>query len=305
MTPRSRQLRSYSVLNSCAQWTNADSLCPQLVAGYAPRWCRRPPASSRYSRCFRSAVNGRARSSLIGSRSGRGRSAVTSTSCARSVTRSRRRRGWPAAIASALGASCRRCCSTTPRPSRWPRPAHRRLRVDRRDRGDLGPRAGQARAGPAGASAAPGQRTQRRHLGVRRRRAADRRRRAGDAWRARAATGSACTSPTWPRTSGRPNATPSRAPSSTAASAGIWSRSTRTAMTGGRSGSTESVGGSGREVRGRRRTVPGGDPAAYVKRAAAGERRRHVRGRPGTNPAPAPGRSTPAAGSRRGTRRRA
>ena len=59
------------------------------------------------------------------------------------------------------------------------RAAHRRLRLDRGNRGDLGARAGQARAGPAITAAPPGERAERRHVGVRDRRPADRRRRAG------------------------------------------------------------------------------------------------------------------------------
>ncbi len=66
---------------------------------------------------------------------------------------------------------------------RGARPAHGRLRVDRGDRGDFDPRAGQARAGPARATAAQGPGAQRRDLGIRRRRPSDRRRRGRDARR--------------------------------------------------------------------------------------------------------------------------
>ena len=61
-------------------------------AARAP-WFRPPHACSPCSRCSRSAANGPARSSPIASRSAPARSAATSTSCARSATRSRPRPG--------------------------------------------------------------------------------------------------------------------------------------------------------------------------------------------------------------------
>ena len=60
------------------------------------------------------------------------------------------------------------------------RTANGSVGVDRRDRRDIGPRTGQARAGTSHAPATQGQRAQRRHVGLRRRRSADRRRRARD-----------------------------------------------------------------------------------------------------------------------------
>ena len=136
----------------------AVSFGPRCLSPLPGPWLRRPPACLPSSRCCSFVANGPAASWPTGSRWGHGRFAATSTSSARSATRWRPRRGWRAATGSAPGPSSRRSCLTTRR--RWPSrsASHRRHRLDRRDRGDLGAGAGQARAGASGPAASPGQR---------------------------------------------------------------------------------------------------------------------------------------------------
>ena len=196
---------------------------------------------------------------------GPARSAATSTSCARSAIRSRPRPGSPAATGSAPAASCRRCCSTTPRRSRSPSACGRRPPArspgSRRPRSARWPSSSRCCprgcAGGSARSATPPRRSASRARGS-----------TPTCWRrspAPAATGRGCASPTSPATSSASQR--NTEPTAVVYSGYRWYlvafdldrddwRTFRIDRIRGRLRPGE---------RGRRRTVPGGDPAAYVK----------------------------------------
>ena len=135
------------------------TIAERYVPGIANRIdaCERPrPGCCGCCPCCRPGGTGPAPSWRIGSASPPARSATTWSGCASWATPSRPDRGWPAVIGWAPAAPP----AAPPRRRRGGRggggAAHRRERLDRRHRGDVGPGAGQAAADPAGAAAAPG-----------------------------------------------------------------------------------------------------------------------------------------------------
>ena len=242
---------------------------PSASRGTLSACSRPPPACCACSRCCRPARSGRARSSPSGSASPPAPCAGTSTSSAGSTTRSRSASGPSGGYRLGAGAALPAAAARRRRGRRGRGDAADRGRVRGGGHGGDGAgRAGQARADPARAPAAPGLGD----AGGDRGAAASRRpstRRCSPSWAGRAATGASSRSTTPPATGPRPVGASSRSTSSPGAGAGTSWPGTATARTGAPCASTASrprlaPDGLPTGPRFAPREIPGGDPAAFV-----------------------------------------